>query len=178
MGKKCLQNLAPSLILFLALAVFRFKYPFWLLFFGLGGLLGSFILEIEGIIYCVYLEPEEQISKEVSQLISARRYRNAMMTVALRRAEIKTRVFHTFLFQVIFAVLTWYVLTSTGSAFACGLSLFAYLHLLKDQVTDSTKGNLNGWGGFFGLSVPLRWQKAWVGAGVLVLLYFFYLLVR
>ena len=178
MGKKCLKNLAPSIILFLIVAVFRFKYPLWLLFFGLGGVLGTFIFELEGLIYCVLLEPEEQISKDVSVLLANKKIKEAFGVIEARKFEIKSRVFHTFLFQVIFVILTLYVLTSTASATASGVCLFAYLYLLKDQAEDLSRGSLVGWGGFFGLVVPERFQSYWVGGGVLVLLYFFLTVIR
>ena len=146
MRKKLLENLAVSFLFFLIVAIFRFKFPLWLLFFGLGGLLGTFILELEGIMSIKF--------------------------------EIKSRVFHTFLFQVIFAVLTLYVLTSTASAIASGISFFAYLHLLKDQAADLSRENLAGWGGFFGLSVPRNLQNIWVGAGTVFLFYLLFLLIR
>jgi len=146
MGKKLLENLGPSLILFLVVLFFRYKLPFWLLFFGLGGLLGTYISRLEEIV-----------------------------TVKL---ETSPHVFHTFLFQVIFAVLTLYVLTSTTSALAAGACLFAYLQILKDQVSDLTRKNMSAWGGFFGLVVPSAFQSYWVGGGILILLYFVYILVR
>lgn len=154
MGKRLLQNLGPSLILFIVVLVFRFKFHFdplsaslfWLLFFGVGGILGTYISKIE-------------------EVVSV-------------KLETNPHIFHTFLFQVVFAVLTFYVLTSTGSAMASGVSLFAYLQLLKDQVRDKTAKNMNSWGGFFGLVVPEKFQSYWVGGGILILLYFVYILVR
>lgn len=134
--KKILENLGISLVLFLLVAVFRYKFFSWLLFFGLGGIIGTFILECEGVI--------------------------------LTKLEVREKVFHTYLFQVIFAILTLYVLTSTASAFASGVCLFAFLSLLRDKAE----------GGFFGLVVPFRWLQFWVGGGILLLCYFVYILVR
>lgn len=162
-----LEKLVVSFLFFLIVAIFRFKFPLWLLFFGLGGILGTFILELEGIIYCVLLEPEEQISKDVNLLLANKKIKEAFGVIEARKFEIKSKVFHTFLFQVIFAVLTLYVLTSTASATASGICLFAYLSLLKDQVSDLSGGNLVGWGGF-----------RWVGAGTVFLFYLLFLLIR
>lgn len=177
MGRR-LKNLLPSIILFLVVAVFRFKYPVWVVLFGLGAIIGSFILKLEGIIYCILLEPEEQISKDVSLQMGNKNYKEVLRILRERKDEIRNRVFHSFLFQIVFAVLTLYVLTSTTSAVASGICIFAFLHLLIDQAVDLKTGNLYKWRGFFGLMVPLAFQKIWFGGGFLALLYFVYILVR
>ena len=146
MGKRLLQTFGPSLILFLVVLFFRFKNPFWVLFFGFGGVVGTFITDIE---------------KAVSV-----------------KLETNSHIFHSYLFQVIFLVLTFYVLTSTGSALASGVSLFAYLQILKDQVADLSAKNMQSWGGFFGLVVPEKFQSYWVGGGILVFMYFFLTVIR
>lgn len=141
-----MEKLSVAFLFFLVVAVFRFKFPLWLLFFGIGAVIGTFILDLEGVLSSNF--------------------------------QIKDKVFHTFLFQVIFAVLTLYVLTSTASAVAFGISFFAYLSLLKDQAADLSGGNLDGWGGFFRLNVPYNLQKFWFFGGVAILIYFLFLLIR
>lgn len=141
-----MEKLAVAFLFFLVVAVFRFKYPLWLLFFGIGAVVGTFILDLE-----------EVLSSKL---------------------EIRDKVFHTFLFQVVFLVLTLYVLTSTASAITSGICFFAYLSLLKDQAEDLSLGNLSNWGGFFGLTVPYNLQKFWVFGGAVFLFYFLFLLIR
>ncbi|HTK03483.1 MAG TPA: hypothetical protein VL401_01815 [Alphaproteobacteria bacterium] len=56
-------------------------------------------------------------------------------------------IFHTIFFQIIFLVLTFWILTSSGSLFGKGLVLSFALHLSVDQLAglqeEKNLGNLN-----------------------------------
>jgi hypothetical protein len=61
-------------------------------------------------------------------------------------SERKELIFHTIFFQMIFFVLTFWMLSSSGSLFGKGMVLAFGLHLLIDQATDlSEVGNLDNW---------------------------------
>lgn len=179
-GRRFIENFVPFIVIMAVVGFFKVKYPFWLILFGLGGILGTFILEAESIIYCIFLEPEQPVSKDVSDLLANKNLRGALSEIKARKAEIRTKIFHTYLFQVIFAVLTFYVLTSTASALASGICLFAFLHLMKDQIYELShhQGFSYGWAGFLGVTISENLQKYWVTGGVLIFLYFIFLLIR
>ena len=52
------------------------------------------------------------------------------------RSERKNLIFHTLLFQIVFIILTIFVLTSSASLFGRGLVLAFYLHLAIDMYVD------------------------------------------
>jgi hypothetical protein len=54
------------------------------------------------------------------------------------RGERRKLIFHSAFFQVIFVVLSFLVITSSGSLFGMGLVLAFFLHLLVDQFVDLT----------------------------------------
>ena len=97
--------------------------------------------------------------------------------LAVTRSERKHLVFHTALFQIIFMILTFLVLTSSGSIFGRGLVLAFVLHLLVDQMLDFFElDNFDNW--FYQLNVYLAKEKAlfyWL-AMVFLFLFFGFLL--
>jgi hypothetical protein len=70
------------------------------------------------------------------------------------RSERTKLIFHSGLFQLIFVILAFFVITSSGSLFSRGIVLAFSLHLLVDQVVDLVEtGNMNNWtGGYVELS--------------------------
>jgi hypothetical protein len=62
------------------------------------------------------------------------------------RGERRGLIFHTVFFQLIFLVLTFWMMSSSGSLFGKGLVLSFALHLSIDQIVDLTEvGNFDNW---------------------------------
>ena len=55
------------------------------------------------------------------------------------RSERRGLIFHTAFFQIIFLVLTFWIMTSSGSIFGKGIVLAFSLHILIDQIVDLTE---------------------------------------
>lgn len=70
-----------------------------------------------------------------------------MMTLLYEtRSERRGLVFHTAFFQIIFFIVLFWFLTSSGSAFGIGLVLAFALHLAVDQLIDlNDLGNFDNW---------------------------------
>ncbi len=130
--------------LFISLAKGLFDlalWPFWL-----GGLLGTMLPDIDHVIYVYYLRPEEYNSQRTTLMASKGKLIDTFKYLAETRSERTRLIFHTMYFQLIFLVLTLYVITSSGSTFGRGLVLAFYLHLFIDQVIDYLDtGGIDSW---------------------------------
>jgi len=111
---------------------FSLEYlPFWV-----GGILGTFLPDVDHFIYVYFLRPHELTSQRVSRMLSKRDYWDMVRLLVETRKERSRLIFHSAFFQVIFVVLTFLIMTSSGSVFGTGLVLAFYLHLLTDQYID------------------------------------------
>lgn len=114
--------------------LFDWRYlPFWL-----GGIIGTIMPDIDHLLY-LYLKPQELTSQRVNFLVNRREVKRVFTLLYETRSERRNLIFHTAFFQVIFAVLAFWILTSSGSYFGRGLVLAFSLHLLVDQIVDLTE---------------------------------------
>lgn len=120
-------------------------WPFWI-----GGIVGNFLPDLDHLIYIYFLRPHELTSQRVSYMLSKREVLKSLSLLARTRSERTSLIFHTAGFQLIFLVLTFLVVTSSGSLFGRGLVLAFFLHLLVDQAIDLMEGAERNWFGGWG----------------------------
>jgi len=133
-----------SLLIFVSLVrnwVNLAYFSFWI-----GGLLGTVLPDLDHLIYVYLLKPKDSTSQEVSSLVSQRKYVRVFELLSNTKKERNNLIFHTLYFQIIFLVLTFFVISSSANLFAIGLVLGFSLHLLVDQLVDFFDfGNLDNW---------------------------------
>jgi len=121
-----------------------FDFPYLSIF--LGAALGTILPDIDHIIYVYFLQPQELTSQRVNYMVGKKDFWGALRLLAETRSERKELIFHTVFFQLIFLILTFFVITSTGSVFGRGIVLAFSLHLLMDQLVDLRQmGSLENW---------------------------------
>lgn len=139
--------------------------------FLLGGLIGTLLPDIDHLIYIYVLKPQDLTSMRVNHMVQKREIWSTLELLSLTRDERKSLIFHTAYFQVIFWVLTFLVVSSSGSVFGRGVVLAFSLHLIVDQLIDLVKlENLDNWFSKLNISMEKeRYTFYWIG-NVLVLL--------
>jgi hypothetical protein len=146
MKKELLIHVISWLFLFAFITLVRrlFNLTYWP--FYLGGLVGTILPDIDHLIYIYILNPHELTSQRVNQLVNNGKLRRMLDLLAETRSERSNLIFHTAFFQIVFIILMFLVVTSSGSLFAKGLVLAFALHLSVDQVVDLFEtGNLQNW---------------------------------
>jgi len=171
--KEILNHIIAALLLTILVVVVKgwFDLSYWTIF--LGAALGTILPDIDHVIYVYFLAPQELTSQRVGYMVSKKDFWGAVKLLAETRSERRELIFHTVFFQLIFLILTFFVITSTGSVFGRGLVLAFSLHLLMDQVVDLRQvGNLENWLYSSPLKVPAPQTKAYLWAIFAVLLIF------
>lgn len=157
------NELASHLFIFLAyfivLSLLRFKLDINLIWLWVGGLIGTYLLDVDHLIYWFVSHPEEEDSKQAVGIIKSfgggvggeggRETGREKSFSLLKKTVVDLYqlgqeshytdnhlIFHTITFQVILLILTVYVLSSSGSYFGAGMVLAMNLHLLKDCWQD------------------------------------------
>ncbi|MEK7550561.1 MAG: hypothetical protein AAB535_02145 [Patescibacteria group bacterium] len=150
-----------SFFVFVTLINKFFNLSYWL--FWVGGLFGTILPDIDHLLY-LYLRPQELTAQRVTLLYET-------------RGERRDLIFHTAFFQIIFLVLTFWMITSSGSLFGKGLVLAFSLHLLIDQIVDLVEmQNFSNWLKNFPWNLDLNQAKIyWLGMVLLLCLFGFLL---
>jgi hypothetical protein len=176
MKKELLVHFAflVSLFIFISLARGYVALTFWP--FWLGGIIGTLLPDVDHFIYVFLLRPQELNSQRANQMLGRKDVFATLEFLAETRYERTKLIFHTATFQLIFLVLTFLVLTSSGSLFGRGLVLGFLIHLLIDQLVDliDTK-NLSNWLRNMPVSLEGR-EKQYFAANLILLLIFAFFL--
>lgn len=171
MKKEILIHFSFLILLFALISLIRrylnlSYWPFWV-----GGLVGTLLPDLDHLLYVFFLKPEDLTSQRVNYMLGKRDLWGSLNLLAETRSERVKLIFHTSLFQIIFAVLSFWVMTSSGSLFGRGLVLAFLLHLVIDQMVDlRTVGNLFNWFKNFPVTFPQEKERLYWRINILFLL--------
>lgn len=147
MKKEVLTHFLFSVSFGIFVSIFRgfVDLKHWIFWVGIG--IGTILPNIDYLIYSFFLRPREFMSQQTTCLVREKKFKKiASLWSETAKAGATKLVFHTYYFQVIFLILTFWVVTSSGSSFGIGLTLAFSLHLLVDQLTDFfEKGTISNW---------------------------------
>jgi hypothetical protein len=170
MRKEILIHFSFLILLFVLISLVRnylnlSYWPFWV-----GGLVGTLLPDLDHLLYVFFLRPEELTSQRVNYMLEKRNLWGSLNLLAETRSERTKLVFHTALFQIIFVILSFWMVTSSGSFFGRGVVLAFLLHLIVDQTVDlKVVGNLFNWFKNFPIAFPQEREKLYWGINILVL---------
>lgn len=114
--------------LFLTIVNSLYSFSYWPLY--IGGLVGLFMPNLDHLLHIFVFKPQELTTQRALLLLRNKEYKNLLMLIYDTREERIDLIFHTTLFQIIFTVLTFWVVTSSVSLFAKGLVLAYMLSLV------------------------------------------------
>jgi hypothetical protein len=138
----------------------------------LGGVVGTLLPDLDHLIYVFFLAPQELSSQRVGSMVAKRNFWEAVNFLAETRMERKELIFHTIFFQLLFIVVTFFVITSSGSVFGRGLVLAFSLHFLVDQLVDFREtGGIDNWFYNSPLKIPEGKIKLYLWAVLAILLF-------
>jgi hypothetical protein len=132
--KEIRSHLLVTFIWLALVTFFRWRWHWDLVFLWSGGLIGAFLLDLDQLLYVFWIYPQELTSLRVRSLFGQRRFKAALGLLSDTDEERFKLAFHNALFQPIFYVFCFFVLTSTGSLFGAGLVMAMALHLLKEEI--------------------------------------------
>jgi hypothetical protein len=140
-------------------------WPFWV-----GGALGVILPDIDHLIYVFFMNPQDLTSQRVGFLLKKREIGRTISLLYETRNERKGLIFHTCLFQIIFLILTFLIVSSSTSIFGTGLVLSFSLHLWVDQLIDLVDlKNLNNWGNILPFELNFKRSEVYLGSVFLLL---------
>lgn len=104
--------------------------------FFLGGIVGTILPDIDHLIYVYLVKPYELTSQRFGQLLQNRDLKRSVELLYETRSERKNLIFHSKFFQILFLVVTFWLMSSSGSLFGRGVALSFAIHLAVDRMID------------------------------------------
>lgn len=154
-----------------------FEYAFALVWLGV--LIGYYLPFLDHLFYAYIIRPGAEVSRNIRKLITVRNLFSIKRNKALVNYVNETKdqrdrlIIHTAYFQMVFALLTFFILSSSSSLFARGLVFGFSLKLFVEEVFEfySTK-KISKWFSEMPISLDTHKTKVYLYANVLVLLIF------
>ena len=117
-----------SYFVFITIANSFYSLSYWPLY--IGGLVGLFMAYSDHLLHIFVFNPQELTSQRAILFFKNKQFKEMVILLHDTWDERKNLIFHTVLFQIIFAVLTFWVVSSSVSLFARGLVLGYFLSLV------------------------------------------------
>lgn len=171
MKREIALHFVSTLILLVLIILFKrwFNLSYWPVI--VGGVVGTFLPDIDHYIYVYFLAPQDLTSQRVGSLVAKKDVGRSISLLYETRAERKNLIFHSFYFQMIFWVLAFLVISSSGSVFGRGLVGAFALHLILDQFVDLRQtGSLENWFSQINISLTKERATQYIGVSLAVLL--------
>lgn len=114
--------------------IIRWKWDINALWLWLGGLVGTFLFDLDHLIYIFFVAPQEQNSLLARNLLLKGKIGQGIGLLASVHYERLRLPLHNAFSQIIIMIVCFWVLTSTNLIFAKGMVMAMALHLLKDEM--------------------------------------------
>jgi hypothetical protein len=133
------KHLLPVLIVFVLISVIWIinQVPFLsFVQLALGLLIGAFFLDIDHIIYWLYINPNTEESRLAQIALKKRDFDSIIKLIWSTQRDHINLIFHHFFFQVVLVLISVFVFTSTSNTLAMAFLISLNIHLLVDQYED------------------------------------------
>lgn len=177
MKRELALHFVSTLILLTLIILFKrwFNLSYWPLV--VGGIVGTFLPDVDHLIYVYFTSPQELTSQRVVSLVGRSEVSRTLSLLYETRGERRNLIFHSFYFQLLFWVLTFLVISSSGSVFGRGLVAAFSLHLIVDEFVDlRALGNLENWFSQVGIFLDSQKANLYLAVNAVTLLIFVVLL--
>jgi hypothetical protein len=118
------------------------KEPLDIALIILGTLGGTFVLDLDYIIYAYFTHPHEQFSQTVAAFLRHKDPLNAFRYIQYHKGEVRDKTLNSVLFQIILAAVNLFVITSTTNLFVKTLVLSTFANsiyrLLEHHFNNSS----------------------------------------
>lgn len=107
---------------------------YFYLFSGLA--LGSYLLDLDHLIYWLYLKPNLEESRLAQLAWKKGDWASLIKLLEATKHHHLSLIFHHYFFQVVLTIFSFFVFTSTSSIFIKAILLAINFHLLIDEIID------------------------------------------
>ncbi len=123
-------------IYFVTSLIWLFSKTNYLNYFYLliGLALGSYLIDLDHLIYWLYLKPNLEESRLAQIAWKKGDWRSLIKLLKVTEHQHLSLIFHHYFFQVVLTIFSFFVFTSTSSIFIKSILLAVNIHLLIDEI--------------------------------------------
>ena len=177
------RHLLPLTAIFIITSVYWFfsRIPWYQYLFLFSGLsIGSFLLDIDHLLYWLFLNPNIEESRLAQIAFKKHDFISLLKLLESTHHKHTSLIFHHFFFQVVLAAISIFIFTSSNNIFIKGLILALNIHLLVDEINDfrSDKNHLQDW--LFAREqkqLPINFLSRYIGVFTIITIVFILLLI-
>jgi hypothetical protein len=132
-------HLLGTVVLFVIISIFLVIFRvgnLQLLSLALCLFLGSFFLDIDHLIFWFFLKPNLEESRLARLALKNKDFKSVYRLLKASHRTHQNLIFHHYFFQVILAIFTIFILTSTTNFLVASFLIALNLHLIIDEVID------------------------------------------
>ncbi len=172
MKKRYLLHILYLVSFFLLISVLREWFGLVFIEFWVGGIVGTFLPDIDRILYVYVIGPDTAVAKQVSGMVEQKKSTEKITALSSANIDKKDLIFHSARFQLIFLLFAFWIISSSNSLFGWGLALAFTLHLLVDQAIDLMRGDdLSTWFRDVPFEIDADQRKLFFGVNLVILLF-------
>jgi hypothetical protein len=169
--KEILKRLIPTIIFLAILSLLHWQAKWQLIGLWVGGLVGTFLLDFDHLVYCFFQNPHELTPQRLRRYLQQGQYQYSLALLVETQGERKRLIFHSLLFQIVLLVAVFFVLTSSAGLLGKGLVLVIFLQSLISQFSEFLKtGKMESWFWQLKITLPNNFQALYL---LLMFLIFF-----
>ena len=173
MSKESFNKFIGIIIILIVLTIIKRWFTYSYVFVWLGAILGYYLPFIDHLFYAYVLRPNSEISGNIRSLVSIKKIKKLIAYVNETKDQRDKLIIHTAYFQVVFSLLTFFILSSSGSLFGRGLVYGFCLKLLVEELYEYfNKKDLGRWFSEMNIKPDTHAIKVYLYANGLVLLIF------
>jgi hypothetical protein len=161
------------IVLLIVLTLIKGWYNFSYALIWFGVLVGYYLPFFDHLFYAYVIRTNSEVSRNIRSLVSIKKIRNLISYVNETKDQRDKLIIHTAYFQVVFSLLTFFILSSSASFFGRGLVYGFCLKLLVEELYDYFgKKDLSRWFTEMNIKLDAHATKVYLYANGLVLLIF------
>lgn len=177
MKKELALNFLILIFLFAIISLLRnfLNISYWP--FLVGGIIGTLLPDVDHLIYVYFLRPQELTSQRFTHSVNSGNISQGIGLLSSTTDERRNMILHSVLFQIVFVLLAFLVVTSNSSLLGRGLVIAFLLHLLLDEYHDmKLDPTLTNWFKNIPIVLDKTQLNAYLIANFLVILLFGFVL--
>ena len=173
MSKLSFNKFISLFLLLILLTIIKRWFDYSYAFLWLGAIFGFYLPFVDHLFYAYIVRPDLEVSGNIKALMRPKTIGRLISFVNETKDQRERLIIHTAYFQVVFLLLTLYVLTSSGNLLGRGLVYgFSFSLFVEELILFRKTGELKSWFSQIPILLDHHETKVYIYANVLVLLIF------
>lgn len=116
-----------------------------IIYISIGAFLGTFLLDLDYILYAYWMEPKKEFSRNLTAYIKHRDFKNALIYIKTHKNDIPDKTLNSALFQIVFVLFAVFIINSPNNTLIKVLTLSTIANSLYRMAEYYFENRINYW---------------------------------